>query len=389
MKFFAPIIGKIFPYGSLMDPVKKEGLFHATVENLKYSNTIYSDPNKLLIALESLGANYDSVVTRDYSFMTLRYPYYNNITAAKTLNNLLQNSNPKSAALKKVNEITFNQIEENKSQLSSYAFSQSIRYMLDLDLNIGSAKSVKNIKIKEVKEGLELLKANHINFELESADNFTICFSKDFVNIDKINYIKPIRQKRNYFFEQRDIDQAFLIYSYFTKGAEEYDIALSSVADVLIGSSECGLAFRRIREEKSAAYFASGSHSYSLIYGVNYIFAGINIDNAKIVVDEIRKIFEELTAGQLSTDIFDTAKSIAKGRFLRAYDNPDTLAKFYIKQFTQRFDETEIPRLESLLKKIDKIKVNDIVDYYKKITNSSKPFLYIIGNTDKLTEKLI
>lgn len=389
MKFFAPIIGKIFPYGSLMDPVKKEGLFHATVENFKYSNKFYSDPNKLLIALETLGANYDSIVTRDYSFMTLRYPQYNKVSAVQILNNLLHDSKPTFNSLKKVNGITLNQIEENKSQLSSYAFSQSIKYMLGLDLNIGSTESVKNIKIKDVKEGLELLKANYINFELESADNFTISFSKDLAEIDNTNYIKPIRQEGNCFFEQKDIDQAFLIYSYFTKGADEYDIALSSVADVLIGSSECGLAFRRIREEKSAAYFASGSHSYSRIYGVNYVFAGINIDNAKVVVDEIRKIFEELTSGQLSDHILDTAKSIAKGRFLRAYDNPDTLAKFYIKQFTQRFDETDIPKLKSLLKKIDNIKANDIVDYYKNVTSSSQPFLYIIGNTDKLQEKLI
>jgi predicted Zn-dependent peptidase len=382
MNYFAPIIANIFPYGSLMDKKGLEGNLSATIDSLKFANKKYRNSRDLLMAIESTGSEYDSLVAKEYSFNYLRSPEIKLESARSLLDDLLNSAKVTDESVTKVQENAKNALEELKIDLYSYAQSQFVEKLAGIGLTIGNEKSIQNISKKTISENIEKLQNNNVRLEVFSKEDYKISGDLEKLRDTKKEFV-PSRKEDVVVFEEKDIPQAFLMYGFLTSGYEDFDPAVVAVCDSIIGSSECGLTFNRIREEKSAAYFATGNHSLSRSYGLNYIVAGIDVKNLDTVVNEIVKIRHELTTEQLDSKIFETSKNIEIGQLISISDSPASTATYYIQQLTSSYSLDKIVTIEQMCDRISRVKKEDVFNYYEKVFLNNSPMLYVLGNVKK------
>ncbi len=194
----------------------------------------------------------------------------------------------------------------------------------------------------------------------------------------KFSKIKTIERQEEpkVFLKHKETDQTHIVL-----GVRAFDVfddrkyALDVLADILGGGMSSRL-FQKIREEMGAAYYIGAGADLFTDHGYLAVSAGIDhnkIDSViKTVLDELRKISEET----IDDKELNRAKEHLVGNLILNLETSNQLAGFY---GGQEVLTREILTPEELIKKIQKVKKEEIISIAKDIFQNSKLNLALIG----------
>jgi predicted Zn-dependent peptidase len=232
---------------------------------------------------------------------------------------------------------------------------------------------------------LEELSVNHAKVTLESYDNFKVNQLTDKFEIPELKTI-PTRTSKTLVFEQKNIPQTHLFFGYATKGYCEFNNAVVTIASSMLSGLECGLAFQRIREEKSLAYAVWQNHVLSRSYGLHYFYAGVAEKNLYETIEVLIQIIHEMHDSQKHRSLFEIAKKVAIGKIKKTMDNPEYALRYYLREFSQDFEIGNTRTLSQYLKNVENTKFEEVVEYFEKVYKNNKPLVYAIGNIKNLDQ---
>jgi len=156
---------------------------------------------------------------------------------------------------------------------------------------------------------------------------------------------------------------------------DEHRYILEVLSDILGGGLSSRL-FQKIREEMGAAYYVSADAELFTDHG--YLAASAGVDHNKIdqVIEAMLEEFKRLAEKSVENKELERAKEHLIGRLIIGLETSDQLSAFY---GAQEIVTRKIISPQDTIKKIQKVKSEEIVSVAKEIFQNQKLNLAIIG----------
>src|SRR3989344_2895453 len=189
---------------------------------------------------------------------------------------------------------------------------------------------------------------------------------------------------------KKTTDQAHFALGVRTVGLdnEEDRYPLSILASILGGGMSSRL-FYEVRERRGLSYYVRTNADEYTDVGHLTTFVGADpkrLEEAiKVVLDEYRKISDHK---EIDSDEVKKAKEYTKGHFVLSLEDSQTVAVLYA---MQEILENKIDNAEEIIKKIEKVTLDDIRRVSKKYLDTKNLSLAVIGNFEDKSkfEKLL
>ncbi len=136
----------------------------------------------------------------------------------------------------------------------------------------------------------------------------------------------------------------------------------------ILGGGNDSKLFREVREKNSLCYYISSS--YSNLYQMLTVSAGIANDSYEKTVSLVKKAIQEMKDGDFDDDDLEEVKSIYKNTCLSFYDNPFDIINSYLVHEYLDYD-----LIEDKIKNIQKVTKEDIIKVASKIKLDTVYFL--------------
>lgn len=151
--------------------------------------------------------------------------------------------------------------------------------------------------------------------------------------------------------------------------------ALEVLADILGGGMSSRL-FQKIREEMGAAYYVRASVDLYTDHG--YLAVSVGADNKRIeeIIKACLEEFKKISEKSIGEKELQKAKDHITGNLLISLETSDELAGFY---GSQEILTRKIVSPEEMAKKIQSVKVEEIIEIADDIFKNSKLNLALIG----------
>ena len=185
-------------------------------------------------------------------------------------------------------------------------------------------------------------------------------------NIKKLN--EKIT-KENVVTESMDVVQGKLVIGLDIE-IEDEDLKYDAlIYNSILGGTANSKLFQNVREKASLAYTASSSY----LRHKNNIFinCGIEIKNYEKALDIIKKQIEDMKNGNFTQEEIDNAKKIVISTIETIKDEQDSQISYY---FGQELSGNNIS-IEEYIKRIEKVKKEDIVNIANKVAINTIYFL--------------
>jgi len=173
-------------------------------------------------------------------------------------------------------------------------------------------------------------------------------------------------------------EQAHLVLGYRGLSYTDKKRYVQSVLMTILGGGMSSRLFYQLRERRGLCYYIhSGSEPFSET-GYVYTRAGLTVDAKKIneaikvIIDEHQKIAD----GQLKDEEVKKAKEMIKGRLILSLEDTHDLASFVGRKL---IFEGKIVEPQEVIKKIDAITKEEIINLAKKLFVKEKLNLALLG----------
>ena len=183
--------------------------------------------------------------------------------------------------------------------------------------------------------------------------------------------------KERYWEERLPVNQGKLTLGYRTNilyGDKEYP-ALLYYNGVLGGFPHSKL-FQNVREKASLAYYAFSRLEKHK--GIQLIGSGIEAENYEQAREIIEEQVKNIQNGEITAEEMENTKRGLINQFKIIGDNPSSMLAYYYDGIVGKSEE----RMDSLMSKIEKIEVADVVEISRKITLDSVYFLCSADSAD-------
>lgn len=173
-------------------------------------------------------------------------------------------------------------------------------------------------------------------------------------------------------------EQAHLVLGYRGLSRDNQDKYVQSLLMAILGGGMSSRLFYEVRERRGLCYYIQSGRETFAETGYVFTRAGLNIDinkineAIKVIVSEHKKISD----GKLSDEELIKAKEMIKGRLILSLEDSNNLANFIGKKLLL---ENKIEKPEDLIKKIEQVSKDEIIDLAKKIFIQEKLNLAVIG----------
>ncbi len=157
---------------------------------------------------------------------------------------------------------------------------------------------------------------------------------------------------------------------------DKYPISLFMI---LFGGSMSSRLFQRIREEKGLAYSIYSSNVQYTDTGVVFIYSASSVKNIDMILKLIRDEINDISRNGIKKVELERARENLKGNIVLSVE--DISSRMFRMGKGLLFDK-KILTIDQILKKIDRVKKNDldnIVDKYFKLENMSTVILKKMG----------
>jgi len=179
--------------------------------------------------------------------------------------------------------------------------------------------------------------------------------------------------------KNKKTEQAHLILGYRGLSYTHPKRYVQSVLMTILGGGMSSRLFYELRERRGFCYYIhSGSEPFSDT-GYVYTRAGLTV-NAKKINEAIKVIIEEhqkIAAGELKDEEIKKAKEITKGQLILSLEDSHNLASFIGRKLM--FDK-KIVKPEDIIKKIDAITREEIIDLAKRLFLREKLNLVLLSS---------
>ncbi len=154
----------------------------------------------------------------------------------------------------------------------------------------------------------------------------------------------------------------------------------------LIGGMMSSRMFEKIREKMGAAYYIRTENEGLSDHGFIATFAGLKNELFLEALNEILNVYKE-TKVKISDEELERAISNFIGRFYLSLETSDDLARFY---GLSKFLKGKIEEPTQIIKRIKKIKKQDLINLAREVFRKERLSLSLIGQVESKTiRKLI
>lgn len=182
----------------------------------------------------------------------------------------------------------------------------------------------------------------------------------------------------------RDLGQVNLFYGQLFPGRTYQDFQVISIARAILGSGFGSLAHQKIRDEMKLAYAASASIDVSAHVSTIYIYAGINKMHLEAVVEESRKLFEDLAKGNIKKNDLKRAQNFLIGATMVRSESVGNKAAL---QASYLLYENKPISFEEMRERVLSVTIEDIQKLFANL-ESKNHYLTVIGANKANKEKL-
>ena len=121
---------------------------------------------------------------------------------------------------------------------------------------------------------------------------------------------------------EKDVEQLQICLGWPGMPAGDDSLYARGIFSGVFGGSMSSRLFQRVREELGMAYaIYSYGQSYES-YGMTGVYAGVSPKNGRLVLDEIRRVAEELLRGGVTPQEFESGKNQMRNSFLMSLESP-------------------------------------------------------------------
>lgn len=388
--------------GSRYETEKNNGLSHF-LEHMAFKGTV-SRPTFMEIAglVDGIGGEFNAFTGKEYTGYYIKAGKNNIESCIELLSDMLQNSKLESPEIEKEKGVIIEEMnlyEDTPMRSIGDIFERLLYGDTPLGWDtIGTKEIIRKITREYFMDYLE---------KLYSPSNMTVVFAggiteaegfelakKYLSSMKKFKTSKALPVKENQlkpalFIKQKKTEQAHLALGFRTVPlASPQRHALSVLASILGGGMSSRL-FSEVREKRGLAYYTRASSELYVDAGYLAVNAGVDpkrIEEAiSVIVSEIKDLREGLKP--IGKEEFKKAKEYLKGHLVLELEDSRSVSIFYA---TQSVLEKKIQDPAELIKKVDEVKIEDVMEVAKKYLNVKGMNLAVIGNyaEDKKTEKI-
>ena len=178
--------------------------------------------------------------------------------------------------------------------------------------------------------------------------------------------------------QTKKAEQAHLIMGFMSEGRNYEGRFAQSLLAVILGGGMSSRMFTEVRERRGLAYsIHTGVERYQEI-GYLSTYAGVDVTKADLAVAVILEQYYGISNNQfpISNEEFKKAKEFLKGHLALSLEDTKDVTSFFADQ-AMFADEVLTP--EEIYKKVDKVKISDIMSEAKKLFVPERLNLAIIG----------
>jgi len=180
-------------------------------------------------------------------------------------------------------------------------------------------------------------------------------------------------------FKKKKLEQTHLAMSFETSGLKSQDIYANQIFSIILGGGMSSRLFQEVREKRGLCYSIYSSIDALSDTGTLTIYAGTNKDKisdlSSIIIKEIKKLSNEITQKELER----SKAQIKAGILMSMESTPSRCERLSRSLITWN----KIKPLDEIIKKIDKVNLDDLKKVGENICLSDNFSLIVYGQTEK------
>ena len=203
----------------------------------------------------------------------------------------------------------------------------------------------------------------------------------NFEYLDSGNKSNKFKYKWNSGFhsEKKDLQQAHIVFGVEgLSNVDEQRLELAALS-IILGGGMSSKLFQEIREKKGLCYSIFSFQSQFFSSGIFGFYSACNPNDLENLLNTSLKEIKNLSKNIINSDL-DRAKAQLSSGFIRAQDFTLSRLERNVKSL---FTHSKMYSENYILKKIDKLKISNLLDLYDRLFQDPKTVLSIIGPDHK------
>lgn len=203
-------------------------------------------------------------------------------------------------------------------------------------------------------------------------------------NGERASFI-PVEEKQDkpqIFVKHKKTEQAHFCLGYRAFSFNDPRKYALSLLSTILGGGMSSRLFIEVRERRGLCYYISTTRELYHDCGNIVTQAGVTnqIDKVNLAINLIIKEHQKITKGDLKKEELDRAKELLKGRLLLSLEDSFQLASFL---GTKKLLQDKIETPQQIIKEIEKVKAEDIIDLARELFVPERLNIALIGPFEK------
>ncbi len=379
--------------GSVNENEETNGMSHF-IEHMLFKGTNKRTANEIAEETDNIGGQMNAFTSKECTCFYIKVLDENLFEAVDILSDMFFNSNFDEEEIKKEISVVIEEIKmyedspedvvHDKLAESVFINSNLAYPILGTEENLTSYnkdKILKYMKQKYTPENTVISVAG--NFDEE----YLFSLLKERYEDWKIESDKDIIEDSSFSREiigvYKDIEQLHLCIG--TKTIDRYSELYYPlmIMNSIFGGSMSSKLFQEVREKRGLVYSIYSFNSNYSKAGLFGIYAGLAYENLEETVVTILNEAENMKSGKISTKEFNRAKQQIKSNFLLGLENTSSRMSSIGRR---ELLHNEILTTEEVVERINKVKIEDVIEISKTIFNKENLSAVFAGNIKKHTE---
>ena len=194
----------------------------------------------------------------------------------------------------------------------------------------------------------------------------------------KFSVVKEIQTKPNILIQHKKTEQTHFVLGFRAYPSGHKKRHAAGVLGAILGGGMSSRLFIEVRERRGLCYYIStGRETYEDV-GSFVTHAGVtnNLEKTKEAIRVSLREHKKVAVGDVKKDELFKAKELLKGRLLLSLEDSQNVSTFF---GTRLLLEGEIESPEEIIKKIDAVTLDEVVDVAKELFKPEKLNLALIG----------